>query len=61
MSLFLRLRHYSTALPRGADHPHYRLKAALMATYLVGAFTLPFVPPLLESRAARRDGRDVTR
>ncbi|KAF2276468.1 uncharacterized protein EI97DRAFT_433300 [Westerdykella ornata] len=53
-----RLRHYSTHLPRD---PHYKLKATLMTGYLVGAFTLPFVPPVLETRRARKDGSDLTR
>ena len=52
------LRHYSTRLPRD---PRYRLKATLMTTYLVSGFTLPFVPPLLESRRSKRDGSDLTR
>ncbi|KAF2448547.1 hypothetical protein P171DRAFT_428601 [Karstenula rhodostoma CBS 690.94] len=52
------LRRYSTSLPRD---PHYRLKATLMTGYLVSAFTLPFVPPLLESRRAKADGTNLTR
>lgn len=52
------LRRYSTSLPRD---PHYRLKATLMTGYLVSAFTLPFVPPLLESRRSKADGTHLTR
>jgi hypothetical protein len=52
------LRRYSTHLPRD---PHYRLKATLMTGYLVAAFTLPFVPPLLESRRTKADGTYLTR
>ncbi|KAF2703395.1 hypothetical protein K504DRAFT_473961 [Pleomassaria siparia CBS 279.74] len=52
------LRRYSTQLPRD---PHYRLKAVLMTGYLVSAFTLPFVPPLLETRRTRADGSYLTR
>lgn len=52
------LRRYSTSIPRD---PHYRLKATLMTGYLVGAFTLPFVPPLLETRRTRADGTYLTR
>ena len=52
------LRRYSTSLPRD---PHYRLKATLMTGYLVSAFTLPFVPPLLESRRSKADGTYLTR
>ncbi|KAK7188869.1 hypothetical protein DPSP01_007689 [Paraphaeosphaeria sporulosa] len=52
------LRRYSTSLPRD---PHYRLKATLMTGYLVSAFTLPFVPPLLESRRTKADGTYLTR
>ncbi|KAF2650478.1 hypothetical protein K491DRAFT_608666 [Lophiostoma macrostomum CBS 122681] len=52
------LRRYSTQLPRD---PHYRLKATLMTGYLVSAFTLPFVPPLLETRRTRADGTYLTR
>jgi hypothetical protein len=52
------LRRYSTRLPRD---PHYKLKASLMGGYLVSAFTLPFVPPLLESRRSRADGSYLTR
>ncbi|KAF2734632.1 hypothetical protein EJ04DRAFT_512339 [Polyplosphaeria fusca] len=53
------LRRYSTQLP--TRDPHYRLKATLMTGYLVGAFTLPFVPPLLESRRTKADGSYLTR
>ncbi|ORX97453.1 hypothetical protein BCR34DRAFT_628601 [Clohesyomyces aquaticus] len=52
------LRRYSTQLPRD---PHYKLKATLMTGYLVSAFTLPFVPPLLETRRTRADGTYLTR
>ncbi|PVI05332.1 hypothetical protein DM02DRAFT_516853 [Periconia macrospinosa] len=52
------LRRYSTQLPRD---PRYRLKTALFTTYLVSAFTLPFVPPLLETRRTRADGTYLTR
>ncbi|KAF2269316.1 hypothetical protein CC78DRAFT_529131 [Lojkania enalia] len=52
------LRRYSTQLPRD---PHYKIKATLMTGYLVSAFTLPFVPPLLESRRTRADGSYLTR
>lgn len=52
------IRRYSTQLPRD---PHYRLKATLMTGYLVSAFTLPFVPPLLESRRTKADGSYLTR
>ncbi|KAF2203945.1 hypothetical protein GQ43DRAFT_225389 [Delitschia confertaspora ATCC 74209] len=52
------IRRYSTQLPRD---PHYKLKAGLMTGYLVSAFTLPFVPPLLETRRCRADGRDLTK
>ncbi|KAF2646893.1 hypothetical protein P280DRAFT_465041 [Massarina eburnea CBS 473.64] len=50
------LRRYGTQLPRD---PRYRLKATLMTTYLVSAFTLPFVPPLLETRRTRADGTNL--
>jgi hypothetical protein len=57
-----RLRHYSTQLPRD---PHYKLKATLMTGYLVSAFTLPFVPPVLETRRRGLDhdagGSDLRR
>ncbi|KAF2816486.1 uncharacterized protein BDZ99DRAFT_407339 [Mytilinidion resinicola] len=52
------IRRYSQQAPRD---PHFRLKASLMSCYLVGAFTLPFVPPLLETRRTRRDGSYLTR
>jgi len=52
------LRRYSTRVPRD---PHFKLKATLMTGYLVSAFTLPFVPPLLETRRTRADGSYLTR
>ncbi|KAF2744907.1 hypothetical protein M011DRAFT_488454 [Sporormia fimetaria CBS 119925] len=52
------IRQYSTQLPRD---PRFKLKAVLMTGYLVSAFTLPFVPPVLETRRARKDGSDLTR
>ncbi|OCK84432.1 hypothetical protein K432DRAFT_378549 [Lepidopterella palustris CBS 459.81] len=52
------IRRYSQQIPRD---PHFRLKASLMTGYLVGAFTLPFVPPLLETRRAKADGSYLTR
>ena len=52
------LRRYSTQLPHD---PRYRIKVVLMAGYLVSAFTLPFVPPLLETRRTRADGTYLTR
>ncbi|KAF2021308.1 hypothetical protein BU24DRAFT_457295 [Aaosphaeria arxii CBS 175.79] len=51
-------RRYSTHIPRD---PRYRLKATLMTGYLVSAFTLPFVPPVLETRRTRADGSYLTR
>ncbi|KAF1833996.1 hypothetical protein BDW02DRAFT_589281 [Decorospora gaudefroyi] len=58
MALLSHIRHYSTRLPRD---PHYRLKASLATGYVVSAFALPFVPPLLETRRARADGSYLTR
>ncbi|CAE7185269.1 hypothetical protein PTTW11_06775 [Pyrenophora teres f. teres] len=56
---FSQLRRYSTtALPRD---PHYRLKATLATGYVVSALALPFVPPLLETRRAKADGRYLRR
>ncbi|KAF1967411.1 hypothetical protein BU23DRAFT_483598 [Bimuria novae-zelandiae CBS 107.79] len=52
------LRRYATLPSRD---PHYRLKATLMTGYLVSAFTLPFIPPLLESRRTKADGSWLTR
>ena len=52
------IRRYSSHLPRD---PHYRLKATLATGYVVSALTLPFVPPLLETRRAKADGSDRTR
>ncbi|KAF1997021.1 hypothetical protein P154DRAFT_442164 [Amniculicola lignicola CBS 123094] len=52
------LRRYSTQLPRD---PHYKLKAGLMTGYLVSAFTLPFVPPLLDRQRSRADGSYLTK
>jgi hypothetical protein len=51
-------RRYSTTLPRD---PHYRLKATLATGYVVSALALPFVPPLLETRRAKKDGSYLTR
>ncbi len=52
------IRRYSTTLPRD---PHYRLKATLATGYVVSALALPFVPPLLETRRAKKDGSYLTR
>lgn len=52
------VRRYSAQVPRD---PRYRLKATLMTTYVFAAFTLPFVPPVLETRRSRADGSNLTR
>lgn len=52
------LRRYSTQLPRD---PRYKLKATIATGYLISALTLPFVPPLLETRRTRADGTYLTR
>ncbi|KAF2455606.1 hypothetical protein BDY21DRAFT_373229 [Lineolata rhizophorae] len=52
------IRRYSHHAPQD---PHFRLKVVGMTGYLAGAFALPFVPPLLETRRSRRDGTDITR
>jgi hypothetical protein len=59
MSLSLTpLRRYATSASRD---PHYTLKATLATGYIVSALALPFVPPLLETRRAKRDGSWATR
>lgn len=55
---FHQFRRYSTHVPRD---PHYRLKATLATGYVVSAFALPFVPPLIETRRAKADGSYLTR
>jgi hypothetical protein len=52
------LRRYATSASRD---PHYKLKATLATGYIVSALALPFVPPLLETRRAKRDGSWLTR
>ncbi|EON69381.1 hypothetical protein W97_08641 [Coniosporium apollinis CBS 100218] len=62
MTLTLHLSHqirrYSQRVPQD---PKYRLKAYAVMGYCVAAFTLPFVPPLLETRRSRADGSYLTK
>jgi hypothetical protein len=58
MSTLTPLRRYATSASRD---PHYTLKATIATGYVVAALALPFVPPLLETRRAKRDGSWATR
>ncbi|KAF2402993.1 hypothetical protein EJ06DRAFT_527955 [Trichodelitschia bisporula] len=52
-------RTYAHRTP--VNPPLYRLKLAVVSGYLIGAFTLPFVPPYLASKRSRQDGTWATR
>ena len=56
--LFHTVRRYSSHMHQD---PYLRAKAFILNTYLVSAFALPFVPPLMASRRAKKDGSVCTR
>lgn len=56
------LNHTIRRYSQQAQHdPYLRIKAMAMGGYLVSAFTIPFVPPLLETRRSKKDGTNLTK